>query len=68
MKSERIFNFSAGPAVLPEAVLDTSTVKGGGKAATAVVGEVDPLRGEAMVAFGWATADALANGLGHLDS
>ncbi len=48
-----------------EAVLDASTVKGGGKAATAVVGEVDPLRGEAMIAFGWATADALANGLGR---
>jgi hypothetical protein len=49
----------------PEAVLDTSTVKGGGKAATEVVGVVDPLRGEAVIAFGWATADALANGLGH---
>ena len=49
----------------PEAVLDASTVKGGGKAATAVLGEVDPMRGEAVIAFGWATADALANGLGH---
>ena len=49
----------------PEAVLDASSVKGGGKAATEVVGIVDPLRGEAVIAFGWATADALANGLGH---
>jgi hypothetical protein len=49
----------------PEAVLDASTVKGGGKAATAVVGSVDVTRGEAMIAFGWATADALVNGLGH---
>jgi hypothetical protein len=50
----------------PEAVLDASTVKGGGKAATEVLGDVDPLRGEAVIAFGWATADALANGLGHV--
>ena len=40
-------------------------MKGGGKAATAVVGTVDVTRGEAVIAFGWATADALANGLGH---
>ena len=39
-------------------------VKGGGKAATAVVGECDPTKGEAVIAFGWATADALAGGLG----
>ena len=26
-----------------------------------------PTRGEAVIAFGWATADALANGLGHTD-
>ena len=24
-----------------------------------------PLAGEAMIAFGWATAESLANGLGH---
>ncbi len=46
-------------------MLDASTVKGGGKAATEVVGEVDVTRGEAVIVFGWATADALANGLGH---
>jgi hypothetical protein len=67
---DRAFRVSAGktkgkakPA--PEAVLDTSTVKGGGKAAVSVLGEVDPLAGEAMIAFGWATAESLANGLGH---
>jgi len=49
----------------PEAVLDARTVKGGGKAATQVLGTLDPMRGEAVIAFGWATADALANGLGH---
>ena len=54
------------PTGNPEAVLDASTVKGGGKAATEVVGVVDVTRGEAVIVFGWATADALANGLGHL--
>ncbi len=54
--------------IAPEAVLDASTVKGGGKAATEVLGVVDPMRGEAMIAFGWATADALANGLGRQES
>jgi hypothetical protein len=58
--------FKLAPTGSPEAVLDASTVKGGGKAATAVVGSVDVTRGEAMIAFGWATADALANGLGHM--
>jgi hypothetical protein len=58
--------FKLAPTGSPGAVLDASTVKGGGKAATAVVGSVDVSRGEAVIAFGWATADALANGLGHL--
>ena len=26
---------------------------------------VDVTKGEAVIVFGWATADALANGLGH---
>jgi hypothetical protein len=60
---DRAFKLAATGS--PEAVLDASTVKGGGKAATAVVGSVDVTRGEAVIAFGWATADALANGLGH---
>src|SRR3954453_19653396 len=49
----------------PQAVLDASTVKGGGRDDTAVVGVTNPAKGEAVIAFGWATADALANGLGH---
>ncbi len=60
---DRAFRLAATGS--PEAVLDASTVKGGGKAATAVVGTVDVTVGEAVIAFGWATADALANGLGH---
>jgi hypothetical protein len=61
--NDRAFTLKATGS--PEAVLDASTVKGGGKAASAVVGSVDVTRGEAVIAFGWATADALANGLGH---
>lgn len=49
----------------PDAVLDASTLKGGGKAATMVLDGIDPSRGEAVIAFGWATAEALLNGLGH---
>lgn len=59
---DRAFRVAANGS--PEAILDASTVKGGGKAATAVLGEIDPGRGEALIAFGWATADALADGLG----
>ena len=57
--------FKVAPTGKPGAVLDASAVKGGGKAATAVVGTLDVTSGEAMIAFGWATADALVNGLGH---
>lgn len=57
--------FRVAPTGKPGAVLDASAVKGGGKAATAVVGTLDVTSGEAMIAFGWATADALVNGLGH---
>jgi hypothetical protein len=59
---EHAFRVQTGKCVEP--VLDTSTVKGGGKAAIGVVGECDPTKGEAVIAFGWATADALAGGLG----
>ncbi|HZR13525.1 MAG TPA: hypothetical protein VFC33_09755 [Acidimicrobiia bacterium] len=44
-------------------ILDASTVKAGGKAATTLLDGVDATQGEAMIAFGWALADALANGL-----
>lgn len=60
---DRAFTVAARGA--PDAVLDASTMKGGGKAATQIVGAVDVTKGEAVIAFGWATADALANGLGH---
>src|SRR6266700_3673052 len=47
----------------PEAVLHASAVKAGGRAAADVVGTVAPQKGEAVIAFGWATAEALADGL-----
>jgi hypothetical protein len=47
----------------PEPVLHASAVKAGGKAAAEVVGTVAPHKGEAVIAFGWATAEALADGL-----
>ena len=46
-----------------ELVLDTRTVKAGGKVAAELIGEVDPARGEAVIAYGWAMAEALADGL-----
>ncbi|MFZ4515878.1 MAG: hypothetical protein ACOYN3_06155 [Acidimicrobiia bacterium] len=45
------------------AVLDARTVKGGGKAAVEMVGEADPSKGQALIAFGWAMAEQLASGL-----
>ena len=48
---------------LTELVLDTRTVKAGGKVAAELIGEVDPARGEAVIAYGWAMAEALADGL-----
>ena len=38
-------------------------MKAGGKAAAEVVGTVEPVKGEAVIAFGWATAEALLDGL-----
>ena len=46
----------------PEPVLHTGMVKAGGKSAASVVGAVEPNRGEALIAFGWATAEALLDG------
>lgn len=45
----------------PEPVLDASTVNAGGAKATAIVGTVNPVKGEALIAFGWVTAADLAN-------
>ena len=48
-----------------QAVLDSRHVKLGGKAATDLVGTVRPEKGEALIAYGWAMAEALAGDLGR---
>ena len=58
---DRKFRLKANGA--SAAVLHSSAVKAGGKAAADVVGTVKPHKGEAVIAFGWATAEALADGL-----
>lgn len=58
---DRKFRVKANGA--PEAVLHASTVKLGGKAAATIVGTVQPTNGEAVIAFGWAMAEALADGV-----
>jgi hypothetical protein len=55
--------FRCGPIGKSAAILDASTVKAGGKAAATLLEGVDALQGEALVVFGWALADALADGL-----
>jgi hypothetical protein len=47
----------------PELVLDARSVKAGGKVVVELIGEVDPSNGEAVIAYGWAMAEALADGL-----
>jgi hypothetical protein len=58
---DRKFRLAANGA--PEPVLDARTVKAGGRAATELIGTVKPEKGEAVIAFGWAMAEALADGL-----
>jgi hypothetical protein len=58
---DRKFRLKANGA--SEAVLHASAVKAGGKAAADLVGTVRPHKGEAVIGFGWATAEALAEGL-----
>jgi len=58
---DRKFRLKANGA--SEAVLHSSTVKAGGKAAADLVGTMRPHKGEAVIAFGWATAEALVDGL-----
>ena len=58
---DRSFRLSAHGA--PELVLHASAVKAGGKVVVELVGEADPANGEAMIAYGWAMAEALADGL-----
>lgn len=49
------------PTVVP--VLETSALKAtGGAKIVSLVGEIDPCRGQAMIAFAWATAEDLAAG------
>jgi hypothetical protein len=38
-------------------------VKAGGKVVVELIGEVDPANGEAVIAYGWAMAEALADDL-----
>jgi hypothetical protein len=59
---DRSFVVQPGPVV--ELVLDTRHVKLGGKAAVDLVGTLDPAQGQALIAYGWAMAEALADGLG----
>ena len=58
---ERSFRLTAQG--IPELVLDARVVKAGGKVAAELIGEVDPANGEAVIAYGWAMAEALADGL-----
>jgi hypothetical protein len=60
---DRTFRVAAGSG--PEPVFDTRNVKMGGKAATEMIGVVDPASGEAVIAYGWAMAEALADGFGR---
>jgi len=60
---DRTFRVSAGAG--PEPVFDTRAVKMGGKAASEIIGAVDPASGEAVIAYGWAMAEALADGFGR---
>lgn len=61
---DRAFRVKKGS--LSEFVLDARNVKLGGKAAVDLVGKVTPEKGEALIAYGWAMAEQLANGLGSL--
>jgi hypothetical protein len=57
---ERTFKVKKGPA--SELVLDSRHVKLGGKAAVDLVGTLNPAKGEALIAYGWAMAEHLASG------
>jgi hypothetical protein len=60
---ERKFKVKAHGATEP--VLDSRHVKLGGKAAADLVGTIRPEKGEALIAYGWAMAEALAGDLGR---
>jgi hypothetical protein len=48
---------------VPELVLDTRAVKAGGKAAVALVDDLDPVAGQALIVYGWAVAEDLVGDL-----
>lgn len=56
-------SFRLSPHGVPELVLHAGTVKAGGKVVVELVGDVDPANGEALITYGWAMAEALADGL-----
>jgi len=58
---DRAFRVKKGGGSEP--VLDTRYVKLGGKAAVDLVGKVEPTKGEALITYGWAMAEQLADGL-----
>ena len=58
---ERAFKLKKGGGSEP--VLDARHVKLGGKAAVDLVGTLNPAKGEALIAYGWAMAEQLADGL-----
>jgi len=60
---DRSFRVKKGGGAEP--VLDARHVKLGGKAATDLVGALEPAKGEAMIAYGWAMAEQLAGGLSN---
>ena len=53
----------AAPTARPSWCSTPAAVKAGGKVVVELVGEVDPANGEALIAYGWAMAEALADGL-----
>jgi hypothetical protein len=55
--------FKVKKAKVSEPVLDSRHVKLGGKAAADLVGTLEPAKGEALIAYGWAMAEQLADGL-----
>ena len=46
-----------------ELVVHAAAVKAGGKVVVELIGDIDPANGEALIAYGWAMAEALADGL-----
>jgi len=57
-------SFKVKKAGISEAVLDARFVKLGGKTAVDLVGTLNPAKGEALIAYGWAMAEQLAGDLG----